>query len=72
MNLILEYKGYKASIEYDEEDNLFVGKVIGIYDLISFHGESIIEVEKNFRESIDDYFEFCKEVGKIPDKPFEG
>ena len=68
MNLLMEYKGYHASVEYDAEDDIFFGKVIGISDLISFHGESIIEVEKNFRESIDDYFEFCEEVGKIPEK----
>ena len=71
MNLLMEYKGYHASVEYDAEDDIFFGKVIGISDLISFHGESIIEVEKNFRESIDDYFEFCEEVGKAPDEPFE-
>ena len=71
MDLILEYKGYQASVEYDEEDNIFFGKVIGISDLISFHGESIAEVEKNFKESIEDYLEFCKEVGKAPDEPFE-
>ena len=68
MNIILEYKGYTASVEYDEEDNIYFGKVIGISDLISFHGESITDVKKNFKESIECYLEFCKEVGKIPEK----
>ena len=33
MSSILEYKGYHASIEYDAEDNIFVGEVIWNYGL---------------------------------------
>ena len=44
MSSILEYKGYHASIEYDAEDNIFVGEVIGITDSLNFHGTSVDEV----------------------------
>ena len=30
MNSMLEYKGYHATIEYDAEDEIFVGEVFGI------------------------------------------
>jgi predicted HicB family RNase H-like nuclease len=35
----MKYKGYEAVVEYDEEDRLFVGRVINIQDIIAFDGE---------------------------------
>ena len=32
----MEYKRYKAHIEYDEEDLLFIGRVINLKDIIIF------------------------------------
>lgn len=72
MNNILEYKNYHARIEFDEEDMLFVGEVFGIQDSLNFHGTSIPELVESFHQSIDDYLEFCKEIGKNPDKEFKG
>ena len=40
MNSMLEYKGYHASIEYDAEDNIFVGEVFGITDSLKEGGFS--------------------------------
>lgn len=48
------------------------GRVLGIRDMISFGGTSVDELEQNFREAVDEYLEFCKEKGKIPDRPFKG
>lgn len=72
MNTMLEYKGYHATIEYDADDEIFVGKVFGIADSLNFHGTSIDELKKMFEQSIENYLEFCKEVGKEPDKEFKG
>ena len=30
------------------------------------------DVENEFHEAVDDYLEFCKEVGKEPDKEYKG
>ena len=30
------------------------------------------ELERAFRDSVDDYLEFCKERGEEPDRPFSG
>ena len=38
MKQLMQYKSYRAKIEYDAEDNIFVGKVIGINDSLNFHG----------------------------------
>ena len=41
-------------------------------DVITFQGKSVDELEKAFKDSIDDYLEFCEERGEEPDKPFSG
>ena len=66
MKSILEYRGYHAKIEIDEDDMLFVGSVLGIQDSINFHGTSIQELVDSFHQSIDNYLEMCKEFGKKP------
>lgn len=68
----LEYKGYKGHVEFDDEAGLFHGEVLGTRDVITFVGTSVQELGKAFRESIDDYLEFCAERGEEANKPFSG
>lgn len=72
MNSMLEYKGYHASVEYDAEDNIFVGEVFGITDSLNFHGTSVTELKEMFEQCIDNYLELCEKIGKNPDKEFKG
>ena len=69
---VLEYQGYKARVELDPEDECFVGHIAGINDIIGFHGDSVAEIKAAFHESIDDYIETCKKIGKEPERPFSG
>lgn len=69
---MLEYKGYTGRVEFDDEAMLFHGEVIGLSDMITFQGTSVEELKEEFRDSIDDYLEFCKERGEEPDKPYSG
>lgn len=50
MSSVIEYNGYHAKIEYDAEDDIFVGEVIGIVDSLSFHGSSIEEIHQMFEQ----------------------
>jgi predicted HicB family RNase H-like nuclease len=69
----LEYKGYYGSIEYNKEDKLLYGKVLGMTkDLISYEGKTIEELENDFIAGIDSYIEGCKELGIKPRKAFNG
>lgn len=72
MNSMLEYKGYHASVEYDAEDNIFVGEVFGITDSLNFHGTSVTELNEMFKQCIDNYLDLCEKIGKNPDKEFKG
>ena len=54
----MKYKGYRAKIEYEEEDQIFHGVVVNILDTISFYGKSVDELTDAFRESVDGYIAF--------------
>jgi len=66
------YAGYAASVEFDPEDEIFVGRVLGIRDLVSFHADSVSDLKAAFHEAVDDYLEACRATGKVPDKPYSG
>jgi len=66
MSDLLKYKDYLGTVEYSEADNLLHGKLAGIKDLVSYHGESLKSLQSNFEEAIDDYLEMCKEEGLEP------
>jgi predicted HicB family RNase H-like nuclease len=69
---MMNYKGYAAKVEFDDEAMIFHGEVIGIRDVVTFQGKSIKEIERAFHDSVDDYLDLCKERGEAPDKPFSG
>ena len=72
MGNILKYKGYYTKIEYDARDGILHGKIEGITDLIDFESESAEDIQDAFREAVDDYLDFCDQVGKCPDKTYSG
>lgn len=62
--IVLHYKGYSAKPEYSAEDYVFYGTVLEISDLVDFQAETVEDLEEAFHEAVDDYLEFCKEIGK--------
>ncbi|HEY8908405.1 MAG TPA: type II toxin-antitoxin system HicB family antitoxin [Rhodoferax sp.] len=68
----MNYKGYTARIDYDDADNIFVGRVLGILDIVSFHAESVAELSEAFHESVDDYEQACEKLGQPAQKPASG
>lgn len=69
---MMEYKGYFAQVEFDDEANIFHGEIINLRDVITFEGETVDELRTAFVDSVEDYLAFCKERGEEPDKPYSG
>ena len=69
---MMKYKGYTGKTEYDDEAEIFYGEVIGLRDVVTFRGTSVKELQKSFRESIDEYLSFCEHMKKAPDIPASG
>ncbi len=68
----MNHKGYFAKVEFDSEDRIFVGHIIGIRDVVGFHGKSVTELETSFQEAVDNYLEACKKLNQKPNKPYSG
>lgn len=72
MALLKPYKGYRAKVDFDEEDCLIFGELLGIADTICFHAEKPEDVVNTFHQCVDDYLKHCVEIGKEPDKAYRG
>ncbi len=72
MNNTIEYKGFRSRIEYSADDNLFVGRLIGIKDIVTFHGETVTELRQEMEATVDFYLEVCERSGKKAKKQYSG
>lgn len=72
MSNLLSYKNYNGTVEYSREDNCLFGKVVGIKSLLSYEGESVQELEQDFRNVIDEYLSDCKNRDVEPEQPYKG
>jgi len=70
---LLKYKGYTGSVEFSDEDNCLFGKVQGLRGvLISYEGDTVDDIRKDFEDAVDHYLESCKSRGVNPAKPYSG
>ena len=69
---MLDYKGYTGHVEFDAEAGLFHGEVLDTRDVITFQGTSVEDLQQAFRDSVEDYLDFCEERSEEPEKPFSG
>lgn len=72
MSQTLAYNGYDGSVLYGSEDRILHGRILGIRDMVTFEGETVKELEDNFKQAVDEYLSFCAAEGKKPDTPFKG
>ncbi len=66
---MMNYKGYIGKVEYDDENDIFTGSVINVRTVITFLGSTFDEIEKEFKASVDDYLNWCREDGAPAEKP---
>lgn len=72
MTNTMTYRGYVASMSFDADDKIIVGRVLDVDDIITFHGESVAEFEASFHAVVDDYIAACESLGGTPEKPASG
>ena len=68
----MTYKGYTARIEFDERDEIFVGRILGIRAMISFHGNTVAQLRAEFEQGVEDFLSECKQLGVKPEKSASG
>ena len=62
----LFYKNYRTNVAYDEEEKYYYGKLEGIADFVNFGTENLDKIVEEFHSAVDDYLEYCAEIGKVP------
>lgn len=67
---LAEYKGYTGTAEWDEEAQIYHGRLDILTDVITFQGNAP-QVKQDFQDSVDDYLQFCLEQDKEPNKPLK-
>jgi len=63
---------YIARIVYDEDEDIFHGRVVGIKAVVEFYGKNPQELKAEFQNSLDEYIDMCKQDGEAPEKPYSG
>jgi predicted HicB family RNase H-like nuclease len=64
--------GYTAKIEFDERDNIFDGRLLGMRTMIRFHVETVVELRQAFEGAVNEFLADCREQGVKPEKPASG
>ena len=72
MKDVMTYKGYYGSVHYNDEDQIFHGKLEFIRALVNYEGTDVKTVRQSFEDAIDDYLELCQAEGIEPELPFKG
>jgi predicted HicB family RNase H-like nuclease len=68
----MTYKGYTARVDFDERDGLFVGRVLGLRAIVSFHGDTVARLRTEFEAAVDDFLRDSKARGIRPERPASG
>ena len=69
---MMEYKGYVARVEFDDESGVFYGEILNLRDVVTFEGQTVDDLRQAFRASVDDYLDFCASRKELPEKPYSG
>ena len=72
MTTMLEYNGHFGSVEYNDEDEIFHGRLEFIRDLVTYEGADAKSLKGAFHDAVDDYLDLCAAEGRKPDIPLKG
>lgn len=69
---MMDYKGYKAQIDFDCDAGVFVGEVINTRDGITFTGRSVDELRAAFERAVEEYLELAVDRAVGAEAPYTG
>ena len=69
---MMNYKGYVAVVEYDDDAEVFHGEIANTRDVITFQSDDAKKLKTEMITSIDAHIAFCKKTGKKPSMPYPG
>jgi predicted HicB family RNase H-like nuclease len=64
----MTYKGYWGSVHFNDEDDIFFGRLEFIRALVSYEGSDVASLRRAFHEAVDDYLKTCEEQARQPER----
>lgn len=68
----MHYEGYVAQVTLDVDSGLLHGRVMNTRDVITFEAKDVAGLRQEFERSIQDYRNWCQELGQEPERPYSG
>lgn len=59
---ILRYKGYEGKVHYSKDDKVYWGTILNIKGLVTFEADNIVDLDRVFKEAVDEYIIFKREI----------
>ncbi len=72
MKDMMAHNGYYGSVHYNDDDQVFHGKLEFIRSLVSYEGTDVKALRAAFEEAVEDYIQLCREECRDPETPFKG
>jgi len=72
MKNVMEIEGYKATVQYDPEINMFRGEFIGLNGGADFYATTVEGLNEEGRKSLKVFLNMCAEDGVEPRREFTG
>ena len=69
---LMSYKDYLGSVEFDEDERIFHGKLEFIRALVSYEAQDAEGLIQAFHDAVDDYLAHCDEQALAPERPLKG
>lgn len=67
---MLKYKGYYGTIDFNLEENLLYGSLLGFEKTVTYESNSLKGLKIAFEKSVDEYFNTCEEMQIEPKQIF--
>lgn len=69
----LEYSNFLGSVEFDKKNHCLKGSVQGLREKsLNYEGQSLKELEQNFKNVVEKYLSDCYDNKKKPKKSYGG
>ncbi len=68
----MKHRGYTARIDFDGNDQVFTGEVVGMREILTFTGLTVDELRTDFEFAVDHYLSACETAGVAPARQASG
>ena len=68
----MTFNGHIAEIDIDADSGLLSGVVLNTRATLHFAGRTVDELRAAFKDTIEDYTDWCRSEGEEPEKPYSG